>query len=781
MKVFQLKKYEINILLIGHDQVGKKSFAKRLKGMNSSETKEIKKEFKIPNDSEIKAILHQKGNLFNSKEEVILYEKKRNKEDKLCSFRKTILVEFTQIDIVSHIIRKPQIKRENEDNQFKEYLNFQRTKTHLSSILSDTTKANILKECKTIFVFCFLYDYSNYDSFEKMKIYYNELSNSFKFQTDAENYCSIGLFLGNKIDSKQVLPEDLQNNYINFFNDQSFFNLDISTASYYSFEKFFKQFFDKCLKNTLDEQVRTKEFEEKFDSILFSQKTFSKAEKHKLEDRKVPGPKYDLDLYSVINDQKFISAFEKKSKKFAEIKKERDEDDKNTKIEKEYLKSYIFMNKTGPIFFKGMDDKNREHSKKLEQKKKLEDSKKDFNDINIQHKNYSSLNKNGFSLGIRPSTINYKNDRRAKMKEKNNELNELFKTNVIFYKDKKSRSSRRPQKTSRKNTFSKNRKNDTEIKNHSEKLKEAIQRRNEINDEKIKNLEDLKKRQMEQFENYLEKVKSDNENRRQAASSRSKIKKVEVFPKLVDVSQGFINKKNKFTMGARVWPESKTSKNCPEFNKIESDIEYRSKHPNLSFPKADRFRLTGLEMRERLKDEYLKQNQYYKDEEQKLYEIQEIKLKSELYSKRNKFFENREDNKQKVNKHKVDIMNTIKNMTHDTPGPGAYSPMFEFVEESAPNYTLKGKLKNDLFEINTNYNDPTKLLDYDSNLNILPNLPDFNIVKENNPRVIFSRDSRFKENFSNNNTHFKGNVIDFESSKTGFYTVEPNNDKNIVL
>lgn len=201
----------------------------------------------------------------------------------------------------------------------------------------------------------------------------------------------------------------------------------------------------------------------------------------------------------------------------------------------------------------------------------------------------------------------------------------------------------------------------------------------------------------------------------------------------------------------------------------------------LSFPKAPRFSLTGIELKDKFKDEYLKQNDYYYQEDAKLKEIKEKKILNEA-----QFLQVRRNHREFLNKErertrmiKAETENPNKNMTHDTPGPGAYFPEYDTVYESAPSYTLKGKLKSELFEINNNFNDPTKLLDYDANLNVLPNLPDFNIVKESFPRVIFPKYPRFKDNNALNTfSNFKVNDVNYEPDKTGFQLVEINHDKN---
>jgi hypothetical protein len=140
--------------------------------------------------------------------------------------------------------------------------------------------------------------------------------------------------------------------------------------------------------------------------------------------------------------------------------------------------------------------------------------------------------------------------------------------------------------------------------------------------------------------------------------------------------------------------------------------------------------------------------------------------------------EHREFINEQRERYKMENNNPLKNMTHDTPGPGTYDINYDQIEDGGASYSLKGRQKNELFEVNNNYNDPTKLLDYDSNLNILPNLPDFNVVKESSAKVIFSKYPRFKDEMSNTFTNFKANNSEFIPDQTGFNEIEVNYDRN---
>lgn len=184
-----------------------------------------------------------------------------------------------------------------------------------------------------------------------------------------------------------------------------------------------------------------------------------------------------------------------------------------------------------------------------------------------------------------------------------------------------------------------------------------------------------------------------------------------------------------------------------------------------------------MALRTHLKEEYDKQNDYYYNQE-----IEYNDLKKELAKKRNEYAESRQKRLEMLKEEKAKKPSTINpmiNMTHETPGPGAYNIMFDLVEESSPSYTLKGKHKGELFEVTNNYTDPTKVLDIDSTQNVQSN-PDFNVTKESFPRVIFTKEKRFKNEkvIVNTQTNFKKlqNMLDSESEF--FKPLELNNDRN---
>lgn len=311
MKTFNMNKIDIKFIILGHDNVGKKSFVKKLHAMNSSDTKEIKKEYSLPDKAQIKKILFSKDNIFKDENELILYEKKLNKTKRICDFKKFINIEFNHIEISTCIINKPlpilisdnrNIIDDLESGEKQHNFKFQNVKTHLNQKINEVVKENKNRDFKTFIILLFMFDYSNLDSFEKIKFYYSEVSKMYKLEDISDSdFRIIPVFIGNKVDAKTVLPNDLKGIYEDYFKAISYKHYEISTAYYFNFERFFKLLFtDTILPLLPQENDYSKNiFMEKLETILFENKSFNKAEKHKLINNNVPGPEYDQETFSV--------------------------------------------------------------------------------------------------------------------------------------------------------------------------------------------------------------------------------------------------------------------------------------------------------------------------------------------------------------------------------------------------------------------------------------------------------------------------------------------------
>ncbi len=186
----------------------------------------------------------------------------------------------------------------------------------------------------------------------------------------------------------------------------------------------------------------------------------------------------------------------------------------------------------------------------------------------------------------------------------NNELNDIFKTDVVFYRDCTSNKNKLRQSKSFEeknhsintiNTNNNNSKNnrgslvrnnifqqqDKDIRTFDKQYEIVSKNRKAKEEEKLKMLEKLKEKQEEQFQQHLERLKNENEQRKKASASKRKVKKIEVYPQYVNVTKGFVNEKSKFTMGGRTKTDFLFNKIDPAFMKIDTDFDNVMKHPNL--------------------------------------------------------------------------------------------------------------------------------------------------------------------------------------------------------
>ena len=178
--------------------------------------------------------------------------------------------------------------------------------------------------------FIFLYDLSNFNSFEMTKKYFMKINSKLNI-TDVEQNC-ITCIIGNKSDKKENLEKEDEikfNEFIKSYNNLYF--KEISTKPFFNFEKFFYELFFSILTKYHEKLFLEADFRSNFESISFTRTTFSKGNRDVYDPYKDnPGPIYNLNsLYRYISPTELIKAFHSKKQRF------------NQKI---------FQNKTGPVF-----------------------------------------------------------------------------------------------------------------------------------------------------------------------------------------------------------------------------------------------------------------------------------------------------------------------------------------------------------------------------------------------------------------------------------------------
>ena len=184
-------------------------------------------------------------------------------------------------------------------------------------------------------LFLFLYDMSNYSTFEILAKYYSLLENSFHI-SKMEN--SIIYIIGNKKDKKILLDLEQITNLNEFLKDKNIIFYEISTRSYYNFDKFFIEFIIKALSHDHQELIKEDNFKSDFEKIAFNKPTFSKSHReiYQKQDSYL-GPKYYANIYGFDSSKELTDVFNEEKMRF------------NKKI---------FYNKTGPKYVKAKSTKD---------------------------------------------------------------------------------------------------------------------------------------------------------------------------------------------------------------------------------------------------------------------------------------------------------------------------------------------------------------------------------------------------------------------------------------
>lgn len=202
-----MKNLEIRYYLIGVENVGKKSIAKRFEKLSSSETikgKPIKLEISKEMLRKL-GKLHENRNRSNEEIKQIYLEKL--KEQSLTNFVKLFTISNLSIEKKVNIVSNPEPIAYNDAKEIVEELDeIERTyKIRFDNVKQEIKKLiklpnfnhNKLNDLSTKHVFLFIYDLSNPETLEKIIIYFEQLNKEFDFFNNPDYY---PIFIGNKID-----------------------------------------------------------------------------------------------------------------------------------------------------------------------------------------------------------------------------------------------------------------------------------------------------------------------------------------------------------------------------------------------------------------------------------------------------------------------------------------------------------------------------------------------------------------------------------------------------
>ena len=310
---------ELRVILVGELGVGKKSIVKRFKMINTSETKIIStKEEKNLNTKETKETketnISENNNTLitepKTKKE-IEKEKIENEDRNMRIKREEKRIELMNFSLIYKIRKNyfevkfyPCIEgipleydyesKEDDDDLYeieKEYkVSLRPFLNELKEIVLNPPE-NPNNQLEFLFLLCF--DLSNYDSYKRLLIYFNQIEKKMKISENSK----IAL-IGNKLDKKIFMSKEEKEEINNFKNKIKANYYEISTMMFFPFDKFFENLIED---NFQDFPFLTNEEDKNiFHDILMKKNNFSKAERKIGGDHGISGEikfKYNKDQY----------------------------------------------------------------------------------------------------------------------------------------------------------------------------------------------------------------------------------------------------------------------------------------------------------------------------------------------------------------------------------------------------------------------------------------------------------------------------------------------------
>ena len=298
------EKFEIRMMLIGDDNIGKKTIINRFRHMKCTETIETTEKTNnikytmpkttnlIPKRESSKNITKEKTISLNL--EVIQEKSTKNltsinftremgsnsmvpflkqKLENLTNFIKTIHIAKNYFELSFYNIPAAEnltfIDKVNEDDDTEKIhkMRFDKTKFFLKKIIKKTPKNDL----EVIHIFLFMFDITNAKSLERIKIYYEELNKIYLFENEIYKKNFYRVLLGNKIDLKipiKIPFETFDRNFLNSFLTQ--YNLkyyEVSGKLNFNFEKFFEKFFFETFESTFS-SISTDYFKNRFKKLF---------------------------------------------------------------------------------------------------------------------------------------------------------------------------------------------------------------------------------------------------------------------------------------------------------------------------------------------------------------------------------------------------------------------------------------------------------------------------------------------------------------------------------
>ena len=617
-------------------------------------------------------------------------------------------------------------------------------------------------------IFLFIYDMTNYSSFETLMKYFERFESKYDITNDET---IIPCIIGNKKDKNILFNEEQNKTFTEFVNKYNLKYYEISTKPFYNFSKFYSQLIIDNF-SPMHATFQENNFKEELRKIIENKSNFSKAIRSSLSSiEKNPGPEYDLNIFSFNSMKELRDALINKKTRF-------------------YRK--IFANKQGPVINYSRSTRDI-----------LNTDNKDKKSV-MYISSGGILNKpiTGYTFGTVNGRLNLVKSRRDLIKERNKDLIESIEGDCVL-NIKNMEINIKPENYFDEASARKNFIQSKRIFERREKL-EKIEKMHQTNLEKIaaekeaqknsiipslrrssstpdvialtnetkeryyevvfgKNKEYLNKFNKRRLEIEKEKIREEKERIKLLDEEREKQRKIEIKKELEKKKENRRREKFRLRMN--------TSKSKSTF-----DIQTLDEKPNYPIIK-DEFEI--------LLEKNMKRNNTIREFKPRFEEIKKEKINNpyndqeiwkkwetnkEIISRKGRLKKFLDSRKAKELNHKLNVkkiekqIDEIQQIRREIIMEKGYEDPLKIkqinysqVEESGPKYTIKGRnmprKKENSDDTNTFlFGQDKDVIDYIKNVQMNRPLPNINYVKPNLPSVVFSK----AERFLNYNKSFEG-------------------------
>ena len=792
---------DLRIVLIGEVGVGKRTIVKRFKILNCTETKDFykknnkkiidKKKIKVINDktnkdkdntntiSNTNTLNDNKSKKRNELAEILREEEEQKKiqirrEEKrleLMSFSKIYKINMNNLEIHFYpCIEAQPLAYDYEFREDDEFYEFEKEYKITIKPLVKQLEQIILKQSdnpnsQVEFIFLFVFDLSDINSFERLLLYFSQIEKHFKLSSNFK----IAL-IGNKMDKKVPMNNEQKEGIDNLITQLNSKYYEISSLMFFPFENFFENL---IMDHFNDLPILSSEEAKKyFHEILTQKNSFTKAIRETFETNDVPSPnKYFTNQYQ----------YPEKRKEFLNIFHDTDKFNKR-----------IFINKIGILFPPIKKEKDKEYGSYNKDRIASKDKKKEIYsfeaDIKVKEAIELNSRKPGYSLGLQTfKPLNLKQQRKYLSESRDNELDRFLTegSTSLYQQGKITNKGQLSQDRYAKNRLEQQRK----INDYKKKIKDDIMKRHEevnmkntiAENEKIELITEKEKKYTKRYENR--------ERRRIRKQKQNIIKNnsESEIPKRLNEPKGkfytpmsSISTNKGFTFGLKL-NNKVISQDSPDFPLFKDDFEkLLIKNKKINYAKSYGKRFPDYKTDEVGDSSYMM-------EAQKKFEINRNSIKK---SKINGFLIDRKNKREEVIQRKKEIIENQENELKEQILKQYKSDSnylikeinYNQVETASPKYTMREKYDfgsifqhdKQMTDENNNQFGYSTLFTPDTSTKLSKSIlenPDFSLIRPKYPVYSFSKSKRFS--FTMNN---------FDKNKSKYSTTETNipffNDDN---